>query len=275
MLAGDDAKALEMLSRYKAPTDVTKAMMEQRAKLSQRPEVPKIDDTSTPEQISDFRKAFDVPDVSRDAKDADYAAAYGIKAPEGYEMGQVEQAMLGQFARRMNGRHVPKRAVQEAVGAHFEIQKVLKAQADQMATAKAKEWRHSLQDELGSDEYEGQRDAAEKFLKNEFADNPDELANLLNAQLPGGGRLGDHPWMFKMIAGKAVESGFTDRIQASSLESGGKSLAVQQAELERLRITDRTAYNSEQTQEKLKKIIGLRLSRGEIDDRGVEVRKRG
>lgn len=275
MMAGDDAKALEAISRYQTPADLTKAFLEQRSALSKRAEPLKLSETSTPEQIAEFRKLSDVPDVPQDAKDLAYAEAYGIKAPEGYDLGEVEKTMLGQFAKQMNASHVPKGVVQKVVAQHFEIQKSLAAQVETIAKDKAKEWQGQLRDTIGSKEYDARRAAAAEYLQREFADKPDDLSNILNAQLPGGGRLGDHPWLFNMVAEKAMGAGFTDRIEANALESGGKSLGDQQREIEQLMFKDRAAYDAAAAPGgRLDKIIGLRQSRGELDENGNERRRR-
>lgn len=275
MLAGEDTKALEAISRYQTPADLTKAFLEQRAALSKRSEPLKITENSTPEQIAEFRKLSDVPDVPQDAKDLAYAEAYGIKAPDGYDLGEVEKSMLGQFAKQMNAAHVPKGVVQKVVAQHFEIQKSLAAQAEAIAKDKAKEWQGKLRDEIGSREYDARRTAAAAYLQQQFADNPDELSNILGAQLPGGGRLGDHPWLFNIVAEKAMGAGFTDRIEANALEAGGKSLAEQQREIESLMFKDRAAYDAAAAPGgKLDKLIALRQSRGELDEYGNESKRR-
>lgn len=271
MLAGEDAKALERLARYQSPTEVTKALIEAQTKLSQRAEPLKVGETSTPEQIAEYRKANDVPDVPRDAANAAYADAYGLKLPEGVDL---PPEMLGAFAKSMNAKHVPKSVVQQVIGEYATIQKAMSGQIEKIATEKAREWQNGLRDQLGSKEYDGQLNAATKWLASEFKDNPTELQNILGAQLPGGGKLGDHPWLFKLVAEKAMGSGFTDRIEANAMESNGKSLAAQQQEIESLRRTNRALYNDPSTQDKLKQIIKGRLSRGELDEYGNEVRPR-
>jgi hypothetical protein len=274
MLAGEDAKALERLSRFPKPDDVWKSYREMETKLSQRPMAVDITENSTPEQIADYRKSNDIHDLGADAKDAAYAEAYGIKAPDGYEMDEAEQAMLGRFAKSMNAAHTPKKFVQKAVAEHFAITAAMKEQVSKVAKVKGTEWHNKLRDELGSREYEARQGAAKQWLESQFQDTPDEMANILLAQLPGGGYLGDHPFFFNLFAEKAMGAGFTDRIEANSMESTGKSLAAQQQEIEGLMFKDPAKYNLPGTQTKLNKILELRLSRGEIDDSGEPVRKR-
>lgn len=274
-MAGEDVRALEVVSRYKAPGDLMKAFLEQRTKLSQRAETPKISDTSTPEQIAEYRKAFDVPDVPKEAKDAAYADAYGIKPPEGYELGETEKQMLGAFAKKMNAAHAPKAFVQKAVAEHFEIQRATLANAGKIADGKAKEWANALRDEWGHREYDGRLAAANAYVQQRFSDRPEAWESLRLAVLPDGGRLGDHPEFIKMLVDSAMASGFTDRIEANAMESGGKSLAEQQREIEALMFSNPAVYNeAAKTGGRLDKIIGARRSRGELDEHGNETRRR-
>lgn len=266
MLAGEDTKALERLARYKTPTDVTKALIEAQTKLSQRPEMPKLADNATPEQISEYRKSMGVPNEGT-------LEAYGIKAPDGYQISDAEKGVLGDFAKLMHAKHVPAPVVKEATDYFFRQQAATEQALAKQDIEKQRSWQGELQTKLGR-EFEPMIAAGEAYLNQQFSDNPDVKNELLNARLPGGGRLGDSPAFIEMVVDLALKNGFTDRIEASSLESGGRSLEAQQNELEALRNTDRTRYNLPETQAKLDKIIGLRLSRGEIDELGNPVRKR-
>lgn len=271
MLAGDDTKALERLARYKSPAEVGKALIEAQTKLSQRVEAPRITEESTPEQIAEYRKAYDVPEVPQDAKDEAYAAAYGLKLPEGVDL---PEPLIGAFARQMNASHVPKSVVQKVVGEFAKIQLGLNQQIEKTAEVKGREWHNSLRDELGSREYEAQLSAANSLLDDMFRDNPDGKADLVLARLPGGGLLRDHPVFFKLLAEKAMGAGYTDRIVANSLESGGRTLAEQQSEIENLMFKDPARYNAPETQAKLASIVKSRMARGELDEHGNEARRR-
>lgn len=271
-MAGDDTKVLERLSRYKSEQDAGKALVEAQNKLSERAKPLGINEQSTPEQIAEYRKAVDVPDVPKDAKDEAYAEAYGLKLPEGVD---VPPAMLGAFAKQMNSKHIPKAHVQAAVGEFAKIQTAVQEHVTKTNVTKSREWKMALQEELGPREYEGQLEAADSWLQSEFRDDRDTLEALLNAQMPGGGLLKSHPWFIKLIAKQAMGAGYTDRIIANSLEAGGKSLAQQQQEIEALMFTDRAAYDRAAAPGgKLDSIIKARMSRGELDENGNENRRR-
>ncbi len=267
MLAGEDTKALERLSRFKSPTDVAKSYMELEAKLSQRPSLmTALPEDAKPEQVAEYRKAKGVPAEAT-------LEAYGVKAPDGYDLNDGEKALLGEVVKDLHGKHYGPKEVNDVLGHYFKAQAATIQNQRKIAIDRQKEWTSAMQGELGRD-YEPTIAAASSYLNNQFADKPEVRDEILMAQLPGGGRLGDHPAFIRMVADLAVQNGYTDRIEASSLESGGKSLQQQQQELEALRMTNSELYNAPTTQAKLDKIISLRLSRGEIDESGNEKRRR-
>lgn len=272
MLAGEDAKALERLARFNTPTDVTKALIEAQTKLSQRAEPPKLPENATPQQIAEWRKGLGVPDLGADAKAEAFLQAYKIAAPQGYELSQVEGGMLEGLAKLAYEKGHSPREVKDITDFYFKSQAENKAALEKIDTTKQKEWVGQLREEWGRD-FEAKVAAGEQFLNQRFAGDMDAKTQLLNAQLPGGGKLGDSPQFVKMIAELAMANGMTDRIEANSLESNGKSLAERQIELEKLARTNRALYNSPETQTALKKIYQLRQSRGELDEQGNEIRQ--
>lgn len=265
-LSGGDSKALERLSRYKTEGDVVKALFETQDKLRSRPEIPKLADNATPEQVADFRKAMGVPgDGTLDA--------YGIKAPDGYSMTEAETGLITDFVKEMHGKHAPGPLVKQAVDFYYRSQAAAEQAAGKLDMDRQKEWQTQLRDNMGRD-FEPMIAAGEAFLNSHFGEKPEVKDQLLNARLPGGGRLGDHPAFVGLIADLALQNGFTDRIEANALEAGGKSLEQQQTELEKLRLSNPGLYNEPATQAKLDKIIALRLSAGEIDENGEPMRRR-
>jgi hypothetical protein len=272
VLAGEDADAIKDLARYQSPADLMKAFKEQRAALSRRAEPVKLPDNPTPQQLADYRKAQGVPDLAKDAPVDDVLKAYGVSPPEGYTMTDATKGMMGDFIKEMNAANIPPAAAKKATEFYFKQDAAMQQAVRKDNSNKAKEWGNGLRDELGSKEYEAQQAAATKWMREQFKDAPDDLANILNAQLPGGGVLGDHPWLFKTIAGVAMGAGYTDRIEANALESNGKSLLDQRAEIEKLILTDRARYDA--LQPRLQQINRSLRARGDIDGNGDPVRRR-
>lgn len=271
-LAGEDAKALEQLARYKTPGDFWKSHAELRSKLSERPSALRLADDATPEQIAEHRQALGLPEL-KDAKADAYLKAFGISAPDGVELTDLDNELLAGFAQQSYERGYDPRFVKEAVGWHFEQAEALRQATNDSNAKLQKGWQDDLRQEFGR-EYDATIGTVNAYVAQQIPDE-DLRSQMLYAQLPGGGRLGDHPAFAKLMLAGALNSGLTDRIVASSMESGGRSLAEQQREIEGWMHTDRARYDAKETQAKLDKIIGARLARGEIDDRGNEIRKRG
>lgn len=271
--AGEDTKALETLSRFKTEGDFAKAFFEQQKALSKRAEPAKLPDNAKPEQIAEWRKGLGLPEIGGDAKPESFMEAYKIAAPQGYEMSEVEKGMVGDFAKLAYEKGADPGAVKIATDYFFQQQVASQQALNKINVERQGEWTKTLQAELGRD-YDATVAAATSYLNQTFDGNEQAKNEILRAQLPGGGFLGDHPAFVKMVSDLALAGGFTDRIEANSMESGGKSLAAQQQELEGLMFSNPQKYNLPETQQKLNKLIELRLNRGEIDESGEPVRKR-
>jgi len=250
-----------------------KAHNELRTKLSERPTVARLQDGATPEQVAEYRKGLGLPDVATDAKPDAYMQAYKIEFPKDYTPSEVEKGLVGDYAKAAYESGMDPGAVKKSVDFFMRQQAATEQAINKANVEKQRNWQGELRDKLGSRNYEAQTNVAKAWLAQQFDGKSDDLANILGAQLPGGGRLGDHPWLFDLITKQAMADGFTSDVEAVSMESGGKSLAEQQRELEGLRMKDRAKYNDPSTQTRLKKIISLRQDRGEIDEWGNE-RKR-
>lgn len=271
--AGDDTKRLGVLSRFKTETDFANAFFEQHAALSKRSEPARLPENAKPEQVAEWRKSLGLPELGGDAKPDAFMEAYKIAVPEGYEPSEVEKGLLGDFAKRAYEKGWSPAEVKGATEFFFEQQMAAEQAVNRLDVERQRDWQRELETELGRD-YKPTVDAASAFLDSTFADNPEMKAEILHARLPGGGFLGDHPAFVKMVADLALQGGFTDRIEANSMESGGKSLEQQQNEIEALQFKDPTRYNLPETQQKLTKIIELRLARNEINELGEPVRNR-
>jgi hypothetical protein len=271
-MAGDDAKAIERLARFKTPADLFKSYTEAEAKLRTRAEPVKLAENATPEQIAEFRKAQGVPDVAADATPDKFMDAYGIKIPDGIQLGEVEKGMLGDFAKQMHSAHMPPTAVKQATDFWFKAQAANEQAIRQIDVAREKEWIPQAKELIGKD-YDGLVAGANEYLTQMV---PDEAARneILNARLPGGGLISAHPAFIQIMTTAAAQNGFTDRIEAASFESSGKSLEQQQQEIEALNNTDRAKYNLPAIQAKLTKILELRVKRGELDNYGQPLRQR-
>lgn len=266
-VSGGDEKLLGELSRYKSPVDLGKALQNAQQTIAKRREPLTLAKDATPEQVAEYRKAVGVPDHGT-------LKGYGIEAPQGYELSEVEKGALEDLARTAHAAHLPASAVKTVSDVFFRSQAANQQALNKLDGERSKAWQTELRSEFGKD-FEPLVSAAEAFLTDQFKDNPEGRSELLNARLPGGGKLGDHPVFIRMMVDAALKGGFADRIEANEIEiAGGKSLAEQHHEIERLQHTDRQRYNLPDTQVRLDKIIAARVARGELDDQGNEIRRR-
>ena len=273
MLAGEDTKFVETLSRYQSPTDFAKAFQEQRAALSKRAEPARLPDNPNPEQVAEWRRGLGLPEVKGD-KAEEFLAAYKLEFPKGYEASEVEKGMITDFAKQAYDKGWQPGEVKGAVDFFLQQQTAMQQAVNRVAVDNQRKWQTELREELGPREYEAQQAAAEAWLKEKF--DGEILSNFLTAQLPGGGYLGDHPAFFKMVSQLAMGDGYTDRIVGNTLESStGKPLAQQQSEIENLQFSDKAAYDAAmQPGGRYEQILGARIARGELDNQGNEVRRR-
>jgi len=175
----------------------------------------------------------------------------------------------------MNSAHVPKPIVQKVIGEFGKIQLAMQQQSERIAADKRREWSNQMRDELGSAEYDGQLKAAKLWLKDQLGGDEAAFERIVAYQSPDGGLLGDDPFFLKLFAKEGMAAGYTDIIQANAMESGGKSLAQQQQEIEALQFKDPAAYNAASAPNgRLDKIIAARITKGELDEFGNENRRR-
>jgi hypothetical protein len=255
------------LARFKGPEEFVKSYSELRAKLSAPREAPTLPEDATDEQIAEYREAMGVPaEGTREA--------YGVAAPEGYVMAEAEQAALDEFVKSMHGQHMPPAAVKAATDQFFRAQMDVQEALRTQDVERRKEWSAQLKSEFGKDTQA--KLAAGSTIFDQMCDGDDRVkSEILQARLPSGGFIGDHPIFAKAMIDLAEAAGMTDRIEGDIYESGGKSLAEQQREIEALRGTDRKKYKEMSAPGgRLEKLIDLRIKRGEIDENGRELRKR-
>lgn len=275
MIAGEDAKAVERLSRFQQPGDLWKSYRELETKLSQRPAIPTIADDATPEQRAEYRKAIGLPEIAKEAKADEFLKAYKIDTPQGYELSNVERGMIEDYAKTAYEQGHSPREVKASVDFFFRQQAANVQAVNKIAVDKQKEWKNSLIEKYGPKEYDAQQAAAQSWIREQFDGNEQEMNNLLRAQLPGGGYLGDHPWFFEKIASMAMGDGYTDRIMANSLESNGATLLEQLDAVEKLQFSDKVAYD-EATKPggKYDKLLNAAHAKGLVDEFGNKTRRR-
>ena len=274
-IANGDDNVLTQLSRMNiegadkdpvaAARHLAAEVVRQRGELSGRAAAsPSFPAEGTTEEQAAWREAHDVPAEGT-------FEAYNIKTPEGYEVSNVEKGLLDDFVQAMHEKNAPGEYVRSAVDEWFKINQAQQQDLNAANDAQHREWDQSVQQELGKD-YDNTLAAANMYFEQRITDE-NVRAEILNAQLPGGGQLAKHPEFIKMAAELAMQNGLGDRIEANSIEAGGKTLQEQVNEIEGWQSSDPARYNLPATQQRLDKLIQLQLSRGEIDSMGNPIRK--
>lgn len=250
-LAGEDTDALGELSRIKTPQDLAKQFIHHKKELSKRQASGVFPEEGSDEDKAAWRQANGVPDKGT-------LKEYGVKTPEGYEVSEVEQGMLDDFASAMHGVNAPSGQVQKAVDFWFKANAANQQANNELDADRHRDWDTEITQDLGKDK-DTMLAAANAYIENRIGD--EGLRNeLLNARLPGGGTVAKHPEFVKMWIDLALQNGYADRIEANSLEAGGKSIMEQISEIESLQFKDRQKYDAQR--DKLHKLYAAAESKG-------------
>jgi hypothetical protein len=265
LIAGEDERLLGEFSRFQSPADLGKDWMRQKQELSKRRQPMTLPENASPEQVAEYRKALGIPEQAT-------VEAYGIKAPEGFELSDVQKGAFNELVSRAHAKHIPPAAIKEVADVFFKAEEAQRQAMNAVDAERNQANRAALRQEFGKD-LETMLHAGDAWLDEQFGDDAQAKAELLNARLPGGGKLSTHPFFIRMVANAAMENGLADRIEGNEMEaSSGKSLAEQQREIESWQFSDPGKFQG--AQDRLDRIIAARLQRGEIDEQGNERRRR-
>lgn len=259
-IAGNDEKLLSEVARFKSPEDVGKELLRQKQELSKRALSAAFPDKGTPEQQAEWRKANNVPEAGT-------LDAYGVKPPDGYEMSNVEQAALGEYAELMQKNNVPASIVQSTVDTFFRAQAANQQMLNELDNDLSKTWRSEFDQQHGKDSAP-YLSAANALFEQAIEDG--ETRNMiLNARLPGGGFLKSHPAFMNMMVDLALKNGFADRIEGGGQEVSGPSLQEQIREIMSWRTTNRSRYDEAmQPGGRMSRLQAAAQAKGLMDEQG-------
>ena len=190
-MAGGDKAFLKTLDRFDSPAALAKAYREFTVKLSsgELKAAKPLAGNASPEEIATWRADHGLPEN---------AAAYvaGLALPDGMIPGEAERPLLASFAEQAMKGNWTAEQYGQAVGWYFATQDRLVAER-QRADGQFKEQASShLLREWGTD-YAVNRNAVVQFFDRHF---PQELKiDLLNARLPDGSLMANHPGFNKAI----------------------------------------------------------------------------
>jgi hypothetical protein len=191
-----DAERKDHAARFKSVDDILDGNIRQRKELSSRVKVP--DEKSTPEEVTAFRKA-----IKAGEKPDDYKAAM----PEGYELGEVQTALLGAMQKAAFDTGVPTASFESFTKTYFEMEKAVKEKVSEEVEQYRRDNELALKKEFGKD-YERLTKAAKLFVDTKL--QVPEFTSLLEDKIQWNGvsmQLGSHPAVVKMLAQIGLRAG--------------------------------------------------------------------
>lgn len=220
----DDLKAEKSLESFKDIPALAKAFVETK-KLVGQPRVKPPTDASTPEELSAWRKALNIPE------DAAGYLSVGVKVPEAVAS-MWDEAEGGAFLKTMHAVHAPPGVVQAAL--NYEAERVA---AEHNAAVKARQGAAAeLRREWGPT-YDANLGHANRAIT-EFGGN--EAVTFLNeTRLRDGSVLADHPILvkaFSKIGNALVESGAMQAGNTTTMtaDEARQQVAAKRDELKKL-----------------------------------------
>lgn len=174
---------------FKSHEDLLDGALNLRKEISTRIKVPGKD--ASEEDVAAFRKA-----IGADPAAENYKAAL----PEGYELGEVQTALLGAMQEAAAKQGVPVTAFGEFTKTYFEMEKAVQEKVEAEVDQYRRDNEAALKKEFGAD-YDKLTRAAKQFVEQRL--NVPEFTALLEDKVTWNGvsmQLGSHPAVVKMLA---------------------------------------------------------------------------
>jgi hypothetical protein len=174
---------------FKSHEDLLDGALNLRKEISTRIKVPGKD--ASPEETAAFRKAIGAAE-----KPEDYKAA----TPEGYEMGEMQTALLGAMQKAAHETGVPAASFESFTKTYFEMEKAVQEKVEAEVDQYRRDNEVAMKKEFGAD-YEKLMAGAKLFVDQRL--NVPEFTSLLEDKITWNGvsmQLGSHPAVVKMLA---------------------------------------------------------------------------
>lgn len=169
-----DEKELARLQRLTDPSKVWEAYRNLETKMSSGKMKPVLSDNPTPEELSAYRKANNIPEKAED---------YYKTLPEGLVIGEEDKPALNLFAERLHGKNVSPDVFNTVMETAFELIELNQQEAVAAQMQIKQESRQKLYETWGPAEYKMHINA----ISNVLASMPESLRNRFEgAQLADG-----------------------------------------------------------------------------------------
>ena len=183
--------------RFKSVEDVLDGALNLRKEMSTRIKVPGED--AKPEDVAAFRKA-----IGASENHEDYKAA----TPEGYDLGEPQQALIKVMQQRAAETGVPVKAFEDFTKTYFEAEQAVKQKVEQEVADYVKDSIAKLKKEHGDKEYDRRLAAGNTLI--DKIDKTGEVRNFLNDTITWNGvsmKAGDHPAIMNVMAELGLRMG--------------------------------------------------------------------
>lgn len=246
-MSGGDEQLAQMLSRYRSPENVGKALKELRVRMSKQssPTVPALSENPTEQEVTEYRQAFSIPEES---------SGYEVTLPE--EL-QRDEELMGMFLDHAHKNNMTPTAVQAAVDWYSAHQITTEQDRNEYAHQHRNETEDLLRQEWGSD-YRGNLNAVQQYLDNVLGEEAaSELRSFRNER---GALISNDAQFLKLLVQPAIDAMGANAVYAGDNASVAQSLEERKQELMALRLSDPRKYNSDAVQTEMQQIYS-RLNR--------------
>ena len=243
--SGGDEKLKKVISRYRSPKDVAKALADAKNFIrSNKAVVPEPGDDATPEEIAEYRKSMNIPESAEE-----YEVSWG----EGGEPTETDKAILDTFASEMHKANATPKQLQAAVDWYNDQLKAVNQDRMEHRYNTQVETQSELKAEWGG-EYRANLNAIKQFIVGQMGGDEDAATNLFRTQLEDGSLLGDHLPFIKLLATPAVDYVGPNAIFSGDTKQTQLNLEQRKNELLEFRRTDPEKYKSDAIQTELQGI---------------------
>lgn len=243
--SGGDEKLKKVISRYRSPKQVAKALADAKSYIrSNKSGVNIPGDDATEEEIAEFRKAMNIPETADD---------YEVSWADGAEPTEADKAILETFADSMHKANATPGQLQAAVDWYNDQLKNLNQQRLEARYNAQVETQSELKAEWGG-EYRSNLNAIKQFIVGQMGGDEDAATDLFRTPLEDGSLLGDHLPFIKLLATPAVDYVGPNAIFSGDTKQTTVNLEQRKDELLQLRNTDPDKYKSDAIQTELQGI---------------------
>ena len=257
LFAGDDKKRIAKVARYSDPGKVLDALVAVETDLHSGRYIKKLPTHYTDEELSEFRKANNIPDKP-DGYDTDLG--------NGIVWGEADKPHIDDFTRYAHENNMTPDEVKRGLGWWAQYQETLLAKQDEADTIAMQEAATTLRAKWGGEETKNKN-----FLKTVLDQQEGLYSGMLNARMPNGRRLGDSPEALDFLVKKFAEADPYARELPGNGQDPAKTVEKEMADIKAMMGNKESKYwkgpESAAIQERYRNLIELRSRAAAVNAR--------